>query len=58
MKIILSRKGFDSGKGGCASPYMLDGTLLSLLIPDEEDALLGTFFGDTKKSIAAGRHAE
>ena len=35
MKVILSRKGFDSGAGGCASPILPDGTMLSLPIPDE-----------------------
>ena len=35
MRIILSRKGFDSTSGGCPSPIMPDGTLLSLPIPDE-----------------------
>ena len=39
MKIILSRKGFDSSSGGQANPIMPDGTLLSLPIPDEEDAI-------------------
>ncbi|GMO49097.1 MAG: hypothetical protein Pg6C_11750 [Treponemataceae bacterium] len=33
MKIILSRKGFDSGHGGQASPILPDGKLLSLPIP-------------------------
>lgn len=33
MKIILSRKGFDSGNGGSASPILPDGTLLSMPIP-------------------------
>lgn len=34
MKIILSRKGFDSGYGGCASPILPDGkTMLSMPIP-------------------------
>jgi hypothetical protein len=33
MKIILSRKGFDSSYGGQASPIMPDKTLLSLPIP-------------------------
>lgn len=36
MKIILSRKGFDSSYGGVASPILPDGTLLSLPIPDEQ----------------------
>ena len=38
MKIILSRKGFDSSAGKQANPMMPDGTLLSLPIPEEEDA--------------------
>ncbi len=35
MKIILSRKGFDSSSGGCASPILPDGTLLSMPIPND-----------------------
>jgi len=35
MKIILSRKGFDSTSGGCPSPILPEGTLLSLPIPDD-----------------------
>lgn len=34
MKIILSRKGFDSGYGGYPSPILPDGRLLSFPIPD------------------------
>jgi hypothetical protein len=37
MRIILSRKGFDSGYGGCPSPILPDGTLLSLPIPSRND---------------------
>ena len=37
MKIILSRKGFDSANGGCPSPIMPDGTLLSMPIPSQDD---------------------
>ncbi len=33
MRIILSRKGFDSANGGVASPIFQDGTMLSLPIP-------------------------
>ena len=33
MKIILSRKGFDSSNGGIPSPILPDGTMLSLPIP-------------------------
>ena len=34
MKIILSRKGFDSASGGVASPILPNGALVSLPIPD------------------------
>ncbi len=37
MKIIFSRKGFDSACGGQPSPILPDGTLLSLPIPREND---------------------
>lgn len=37
MKIILSRKGFDSSYGGMASPILPDGTLLSMPIPSKEE---------------------
>ena len=33
MKLILSRKGFDSGVTNCASPILPDGSMLSLPIP-------------------------
>jgi Nucleotide modification associated domain 3 len=33
--IVLSRKGFDSIYGGCASPILADGSLLSMPIPEE-----------------------
>lgn len=36
MKLILSRKGFDSGAGGCASPILPDGRIVSLPIPSED----------------------
>lgn len=35
MKIILSRKGFDSSSGGCASPIFKDNRMISLPIPDD-----------------------
>ncbi|MVB10135.1 Nucleotide modification associated domain 3 [Caprobacter fermentans] len=38
MKIILSRKGFDSANGGCASPILEDGTLLSMPIPVDAES--------------------
>ncbi len=39
MKIILSRKGFDSQYGGQPSPILPDGTLLSLPIPQSDDTV-------------------
>lgn len=36
MRVILSRKGFDSGYGRIPSPILPDGTLLSLPIPTSE----------------------
>ena len=38
MKIILSRKGFDSSNGGSPSPIMPDGSLLSMPIPSDNSA--------------------
>lgn len=37
MKIILSRKGFDESNGGCPSPIMPDGAMLSMPIPAKND---------------------
>ena len=39
MRLILSRKGFDSRFGGVASPILPDGTLLSLPIPSSQSQL-------------------
>lgn len=39
MKIILSRKGFDSGSGGYASLILPNGTLQSLPIPSNGDVM-------------------
>jgi hypothetical protein len=41
VKIIFSRKGFDSQYGKVASPIMPDGTLLSLPIPSQHGRPLG-----------------
>ena len=57
MKIILSRKGFDSRNGGCASPIMPDGTLLSMPIPEtdgigfDELAYDGMSYSDILKDL-------
>lgn len=37
MKLILSRKGFDSANGGIVSPIMADGAMLSFPIPSKDD---------------------
>ena len=39
MKLILSRKGFDSSFGGCASPIFEDDTFVSLPIPEKSSRL-------------------
>ena len=36
MKIILSRKGFDSEYGGAASPIFPDGSMVTLPVPSNE----------------------
>ena len=36
MKVILSRKGFDTSNGGIASPIFEDGTMLSFPIPSQD----------------------
>ena len=45
MKVILSRKGFDSSNGGIVSPIMEDGTLISFPIPsDDKDRFDDLFY--------------
>ena len=39
MKVVLSRKGFDSSAGGCPSPVFPDGTFLALPIQDEHSPI-------------------
>lgn len=39
MKLILSRKGFDSSSGGCPSPIFPDGSLYALPIPDKSSSI-------------------
>ena len=61
MKVILSRKGFDSSNGGIASPIMPDGTLLSMPIPSNDSvsysdiAWNGIKYSDILKDIAPGK---
>lgn len=58
MKVVLSRKGFDSSYGGCASPILQDGTMLSLPIPGKSNTLYldlsykGYNYDDIWKSLA------
>lgn len=47
MKLILSRKGFDSSSGGVPSPILPDGRLVSLPIPDQQSVIrYGDLGGD------------
>lgn len=39
MKLILSRKGFDSSAGGCPNPVFPDGSCLALPIPDSQSPI-------------------
>ena len=62
MKLILSRKGFDSEFGGCASPIFPDGTMFSLPIPDDGSRIAyddlrhkGVNVGSVVEGITRGR---
>lgn len=47
MKIILSRKGFDSSAGGYPSPHLVDsGRLISFPIPEDETVNTGVSYSD------------
>lgn len=43
MKVIFSRKGFDSASGGCPSPILPDGRIVVLPIPDTYSSI---YYGD------------
>ncbi|HBH28491.1 MAG: hypothetical protein N839_0010690 [Desulfofustis sp. PB-SRB1] len=45
MKLVLSRKGFDSSTGGVPSPIFPDGSMVSLPIPDKTSAIT---YGDIR----------
>ena len=45
MRLILSRKGFDSAAGGCPSPIFPDGSMIALPIPDKRSPIR---YGDLK----------
>jgi hypothetical protein len=62
MKIIFSRKGFDSGSGGFPSPLFPDGTMCPLPIPDKKSVISyrdiqfnNGNLGDIVESISRGR---
>ncbi len=48
MKLVLSRKGFDSSAGGFPSPIFPDGRMLSLPIPDKQGV---TTYKDVATSV-------
>lgn len=62
MKIILSRKGFDSSSGGCPNPIFPDGSLLALPIPDQRSVVRyeqlshqGMVLGELVEQLTGGR---
>ena len=46
MKIILSRKGFDSANGGIVSPIFDDGTIVSFPIPSDDEDTYDSLYCD------------
>lgn len=62
MKLILSRKGFDSSAGGVASPILPDGAMFSLPIPSthspiryQDITLCGRSLGHVVPDLTKGR---
>lgn len=56
MKLILSRKGFDSSAGGVPSPIMPDGRVVPLPIPDKGSPISYSEINFDSASIAALVH--
>ena len=61
-RLVISRKGFDSANGGCASPIFPDGTMLSLPIPSGGDPVTyadlrhgDVSIGDMVEDLTRGR---
>lgn len=52
MKVVFSRKGFDSGWGGVPSPILDDGRMVSLPIPDRSGIAYGDLRLDEEQSYA------
>ncbi|WP_237057309.1 hypothetical protein [Microbulbifer sediminum] len=64
MRLILSRKGFDSSAGGCPSPIFPDGSLYPLPIPDPLSTIpfnalefAGENIGSLVEDLTRRRHA-
>ncbi len=62
MKLILSRKGFDSSTGGIPSPIFPDGRMVSLPIPDKSSTITygdisyeGGSIGNLVSELTSGR---
>jgi hypothetical protein len=62
MRLILSRKGFDSTSGGCPSPIFPDGSMIALPIPDrtspvhyEDLVWRGRNLGDVVEALTRGK---
>ncbi|MDR9425164.1 MAG: hypothetical protein RI567_07770 [Marinobacter sp.] len=53
MKLILSRKGFDSSAGGCPNPVFPDGSSLALPIPDPQSPIRYSQIRHQGKSLGA-----
>ncbi len=62
MRLILSRKGFDSSSGGCPSPIFSDGSMIALPIPDKRSPIRygdlvwrGRNLGDIVSTLTRGK---
>lgn len=62
MRLILSRKGFDSGSGGCPNPLFRDGSMIALPIPDKTSPVRyrdlewrGRNLGDVVEALTRGK---
>lgn len=62
MRLIFSRKGFDSASGGCPSPILPDGSMIALPIPDrlspigyDELTWCGRNLGEVVERLTRGR---
>ena len=63
MRLILSRKGFDSAAGGCPNPVFPDGSFYALPIPDDRSRVTygdlnvgGRNIGQLVNSLTGRRH--